>query len=237
MPSSIEPLGPRQPSSALQVWAGFERWNRKLHFYVGLFLLFFVWLFAFSGLILNHPSWGFTEFWTNRTRTDYERDITAPGPDVKGDLGQAREIMGQLGIVGEILWTTTRTDTNQFDFQVRRPGHFFFIKADLARQRVAVQQGDVNLWGKVRTLHTFTGVQMDDPRNNRDWCSRLCGPIPWTPLPQASFSWSSVVCLCGSNFPRNAFPALLCSPSEHSCAPGFASASAGFFEVSRELSE
>ena len=39
----------------------FERWNRKLHFYAGLFLLFFTWLFAFSGLLLNHPTWTFAE--------------------------------------------------------------------------------------------------------------------------------------------------------------------------------
>jgi hypothetical protein len=169
MPSSIEPLRPRQQPNARQVWAGFQRWNRKLHFYAGLFLLFFVWLFAFSGLVLNHPSWRFTEFWRNRAQSNYERDVTVPGTDAKGDLGQAREIMGQLGIVGEILWTTTRTDPNQFDFQVRRPGHFFFIKADLARKRVAVQQSDVNLWGVMQALHTFTGVQMDDPRNTRDW--------------------------------------------------------------------
>ena len=169
MPSSIEPLGSRQQPNARQVWAGFERWNRKLHFYAGLFLLFFVWLFAFSGLVLNHPSWRFTEFWSNRAQSNYERDLVVPGPHAKGDLGLAREIMGQLGIVGEILWTTTRTDPNQFDFQVRRPGHFFFIKADLARKRVAVQQSDVNLWGVMRALHAFTGVQMDDPRNSRDW--------------------------------------------------------------------
>jgi hypothetical protein len=54
---------------------GFERWNRKLHFYAGLFLLFFLWLFAFSGLLLNHPSWSFAEFWNNRRQTNYEREI------------------------------------------------------------------------------------------------------------------------------------------------------------------
>jgi hypothetical protein len=167
MSSSIEPPASCQQPNSRQVWAGFEHWNRKLHFYVGLFLLFFVWLFAFSGLVLNHPSWRFTEFWSNRAQSKYERDIAAPGTG--GDLDQAREIMRQLGIVGEILWTTTRTDPAQFEFQVRRPGHFFFIKADLARRRVAVQQSDVNLWGVIRALHAFTGVQMDDPRNNRDW--------------------------------------------------------------------
>lgn len=169
MPSFTEPIGPGKSPITPRFRAGFERWNRKLHFYSGLFLLFFVWLFAFSGLILNHPSWSFTEFWKNRKQTNYEREIAGPALEAKGDLAQARAIMTQLAIRGEILWTVTRTDPNQFEFQVRRPGHFFFIKADLARKRVTMQQSDVNLWGVIKALHTFTGVQMDDPRNSRDW--------------------------------------------------------------------
>jgi hypothetical protein len=169
MPSAIEPIGPGQSPNVPRFLARFARWNRKLHFYSGLFLLFFLWLFAFSGLLLNHPSWGFAESWNNRKETNYDREITALGPETKGDLGQAREIMRQLGIEGEILWTTIRTDADQFEFQVRRPGHFFFIKADLARKRTIVRQADVNLWGVIKVLHSFTGVQMDDPRNSRDW--------------------------------------------------------------------
>ena len=169
MPSATEPIGPGKSPNVPRFLAGFERWNRKLHFYSGLFLLFFLWLFAFSGLLLNHPTWNFAESWNNRKETNYEREITALRPEVKGDLGQAREIVRQLGIKGEILLTTTRTDTDKFDFQVRRPGHFFFIKANLAQKRVAVRQADVNLWGVIKVLHTFTGVQMDDARNRRDW--------------------------------------------------------------------
>jgi hypothetical protein len=36
-------------------------------------------------------------------------------------------------------------------------------------KRVTVQQSEVNLWGVLKALHAFTGVQMDDPRNTRDW--------------------------------------------------------------------
>ena len=169
MPSATEPTTPRKSPEASHLRAGFERWNRKLHFYAGLFLLFFLWLFAFSGLILNHPSWSFAESWKNRTETNYVHEIKAFAPEVEGDLAQARAIMKQLGIEGEILWTTSRTDPNQFDFQVRRPGHFFFLKADIAQQRVTVRHSDVNLWGVMKVLHTFTGVQMDDPRQSRDW--------------------------------------------------------------------
>jgi hypothetical protein len=169
MPSATEPIDPGKAPKVPRFLAVFERWNRKLHFYSGLFLFFFTWLFAFSGLLLNHPTWSFAESWTNRKETNYDRELTAFGPEVKGDLGQAHEIVRQLGIKGEFLWTTARTDTNQFVFQVRRPGHFYFIKADLARKRVFVRQADVNLWGVIKVLHTFTGVQMDDLRQRRDW--------------------------------------------------------------------
>jgi hypothetical protein len=169
MPSATEPIAPGESPKGPRFRAALERWNRKLHFYAGLFLLFFMWLFAFSGLILNHPTWSFAESWNNRKDTNYEREITVPGPEVKGDLGQAREIMRQLAFKGEILLTTTRTDANQFDFQVRRPGHFFFIKANFARKRVNVRQSDVNLWGVIKVLHTFTGIQMDDRPSRRDW--------------------------------------------------------------------
>jgi hypothetical protein len=169
MPSATEPMRPGKLPKGPRFRAALEHWNRKLHYYAGLFLLFFMWLFAFSGLVLNHPTWSFAESWNNRKERNYDKEMTVPGPEVKGDLGQAREILRQLGIAGEILWTTTRTDANLFEFQVRRPGHFFFIKADFAKKRVNVRQSDVNLWGVIKVLHTFTGVQMDDPRNSRDW--------------------------------------------------------------------
>jgi hypothetical protein len=81
-----------------------------------LFLIFFLWLFAFTGLLLNHPTWAFHEFWQNRKQTSYERDIAAPEPNANGDLGQARDIMRQLGIDGErksctpsmAMWPMTR---------------------------------------------------------------------------------------------------------------------------------
>src|SRR5262252_10793145 len=104
MSSATEPIDSATSAIPSRFWAGFARWNRKLHFYAGLFLLFFMWLFAFTGPLLNHPTWGFAESWNNRRETNYERQIRALGPDVTGDLGQAREIMRQLGIDGEILW-------------------------------------------------------------------------------------------------------------------------------------
>ena len=93
MPSATEHIVSRKLSGARRFRVEFKRWNRKLHFYAGLFLLFFMWLFAFTGLILNHPAWSFAESWKNRKETNYEKEIIVPGPEVKGDLGQARALL------------------------------------------------------------------------------------------------------------------------------------------------
>ncbi len=142
-------------------------WNRKLHNYAGLFLLFFVWLFTFTGLLINHPQWQFAQFWNSRRQSTDEREIAVPPPG--GDLAQARDIMRQLGIRGEIQWTTTRKDASRFDFRVSRPGHSVEIKTDLARNKAVIQRIDLNVWGVAHILHTFTGVRIDDPLNRRDW--------------------------------------------------------------------
>ena len=169
MSSATEPPVPASSQNGARLRDGFERWNRRLHFYTGLFLIFFLWLFAFTGLLLNHPKWTFHEHWTNRHETNYERAIKAPGPEDTGDLARAQDIMKQLGIEGDILWTTTRTDASQLEFQVRRPGHFFSIKANWLQGSATVHQADVNLWGIMKFLHTFDGNVADDPRNSRDW--------------------------------------------------------------------
>ena len=48
-------------------------------------------------------------------------------------------------------------------------GHYFFIKADLALNRVTLRHSTVNLWGVIKVLHVFSGVQLDDARQSRGW--------------------------------------------------------------------
>lgn len=145
----------------------FTKWNRKLHYYTGLFLLLFLWLFSLTGLLLNHPQWKFAEFWPTRAQSTFERQINAPPPG--DDLTQARDIMRQLGLRGEIEWTKTRSGMARLDFRVSRPGHSFEVGTDLAANRAAVHRIDLNAWGVTRLLHTFTGVRAQDTRNHRDW--------------------------------------------------------------------
>ena len=142
-------------------------WNRRVHYYLGLFLLFFIWLFAFTGLLLNHPRWQFAQFWPNRIQSTTEHTIAAV--TAVNDTAKARDVMRQLGVAGELQWPATQPANGPFTFQVNRPGFNVDVKADLQAGRATVQRTQLNAWGVMHVLHTFTGVPAADPRNRRDW--------------------------------------------------------------------
>ena len=160
-PAEAQPAGETPRRSSARVMAFCERWNRKLHF--------FVWLFALTGLLLNHPNWTFHESWLNRQEAQFQRPIVPPAPTLTGDLEQAHDLMRQMSIDGEILWTSTHAAGTPFVFQVRTPRHFYFISADIGQGRADIRHATVNAWGIAKVLHTFTGNLANDPRNRRDW--------------------------------------------------------------------
>jgi hypothetical protein len=142
-------------------------WNRRVHYYLGLFLLFFIWLFSFTGLLLNHPRWQFAQFWPNRIQSTTEHTIARV--TAANDTDRARDLMGQLGVAGELQWPATQPANGPFTFQVNRPGLNIDVKADLRVGRAAVQRTQLNAWGVMHILHTFTGAPAADSRNQRDW--------------------------------------------------------------------
>ena len=166
MPSSTKKQA-ATGADAARGWAAVKRWNARLHHLLGLYLLLFVWLFSFTGLLLNHSQWKFAEFWDSRQQSRSEQDIVPPAAGT--DLEMARDIMKQLGVRGEVEWTATRSDSSRLDFRVSRPGHILEIKADLGGKKATIQRIDLNAWGVMRILHAFTGVRLDDSRNHRDW--------------------------------------------------------------------
>src|SRR5262245_3134869 len=145
----------------------FVLWNRRLHYFVGLYLLFFCWLFVVTGLLLNHPRWQFAQFWQNRIQrtTDQPVHIPAAAPD----LEWARDLMRQLSIAGEIQWPATQAANGPFAFQVSRPGLVIDVKVDLASGHATLQRNEVNAWGIMHLFHTVTGVPAADALNDRDW--------------------------------------------------------------------
>jgi hypothetical protein len=142
-------------------------WNRRIHYYFGLYLLFFIWLFAFTGLLLNHPRWQFAQFWPNRIQGTTEH--TFESVTTVADIDRARDVMRQLRIDGDVQWPATQPPNGPFTFQVSRPGLVVDVKADLQEGRATVQRTQLNAWGVMHVLHTFTGAPAADSRNRRDW--------------------------------------------------------------------
>jgi hypothetical protein len=124
-------------------------------------------LFAFTGLLLNHSRWQFAQFWPDRVQSTVEQGFQAP--DATSDVARARDLMRQFGIGGEVQWPLRPAGDGSFAFQVSRPGLVIDVKADLGSGRATLQRSDLNAWGVMHLLHTFTGVGSSDMRNARDW--------------------------------------------------------------------
>jgi hypothetical protein len=142
-------------------------WNKKLHIYLGLYFLWFLWLFAISGLFLNHSKWLFADFWSSRKQSESIKKVQFPRET--NDLRIAQNLMRQLGISGEIEWTKTHPAADHFDFRIVKPGQIIEVKTDLKAGQAVIQSIQTNGWGIVKMLHTFTGVRATDPAAERDW--------------------------------------------------------------------
>jgi hypothetical protein len=145
----------------------FETWNKKLHYYLGLYFLFFLWLFLLTGLMLNHGSWRISQAANQRVEAKYERAIDVPTEP--GELAQAQDLMRQLGLVGEIDWPPPPRQPGRLDFNVARPNDASLVRVDLAAGRAFVDHFDNRPWAVFRIFHTFSGARYNVAGTSRDW--------------------------------------------------------------------
>lgn len=157
---------PWSASRSRQLGVAFESWNRRFHYYLGLYFLLFLWLFSFTGLLLNHPRWALSHI-PNEPNPAYERTIETPAGDT--DLARARNVMRQLGLRGEVDWPQEPQLQGRLDFNVAYPKRAAQVRVDLAGGRARVQQVDRSLWSALRISHTFSGSRYDSPATSRDW--------------------------------------------------------------------
>ena len=140
-----------------------KEWNTKLHIYVGLFSLLFLWLFAVSGVIMNHPLW----FGGPPARSEFEQPVELPsGID---DQATVEALLEQLGISGEIIFIVPKKD--HLTFRVVRPNRKMVVDVDL-QSRIAVARTAIpNAATVLLALHTSTGVRTiwNEPQPQRDW--------------------------------------------------------------------
>lgn len=160
-PGRPGPSGKRRSSSLVR----FESWNRRLHYYFGLYFLFFIWLFALTGLLLNHPGWA-RHSADRRTESRHEAPVDLLAG--RSDVAQARHLMGQLGLEGEIDWPAT-VQPGRFDFNVSRPSDAAQVRVDLASRRASVLRFENTPFAAFRIFHTFNGSRYNAPAMTRDW--------------------------------------------------------------------
>jgi hypothetical protein len=143
----------------------FNLWNRKLHIHLGLFLLLFIWLFSLSGLLLNHGSWKFASFWEEREQLDYAQPIVLPeGMD---SAKMIANVMRELKISGEV--NNVKLMADALHFRVGSPGMGREMHVDVHEKTVRVKEYRLNIWGKIRTLHTFNGVEKNNIAKEANW--------------------------------------------------------------------
>ncbi len=142
----------------------FEKWNKRVHIYLGLFLLLFLWVFSVSGLFLNHPKW----FGGAPQRETTEQSVSMP---VGGDaVSKAQDLMGQLDLKGEAIFRGEQKP-GQFAFIAMRPDERDFVTVNLETEVAKVTHVTGNMGQMLGNLHTFSGVRpiWGEKESVRDW--------------------------------------------------------------------
>jgi hypothetical protein len=137
-------------------------WTRDLHLYAGLFLSPFILIFAVSTLVLNHPGKGGAAAepgapWTQPVTFD---------PNAPGTLGQARNILGQLRLTGEIDNVQHNKKAGKLTIPVSKPGELTTVSVDLPSGVATVQRKVEGMAAALVYLHKRPGPHLVMFRGN-----------------------------------------------------------------------
>jgi hypothetical protein len=143
----------------------FQLLNRKIHIYTGLFLILFIFLFAFSGFMLNHR-WEIWDYWPSRK--EQVKDVLVAAPQGDTDLEKARDILIQTGYSGEIHFIAHHLQSNIFEIKTTRPGQKTTFKVDLSTGNGQITTIELNGWELMPSLHVLTGLHSNIP-DKKNW--------------------------------------------------------------------
>jgi hypothetical protein len=141
-----------------------EVWNRRAHYYLGLYFLFFLWLFSLTGLMLNHQQW-FADLY-DRHEVSYDPDIETPAGTTLAE--QTQDVMRQLNLRGEVDWPASQP-AGHIDFNVSRPNGAAQVRVDLNAKHAYVKEFKNGTLHAFQIFHTFSGTRFNQPATNRDW--------------------------------------------------------------------
>ena len=150
--------------------SGLAKWNRKIHIYLGLFFVFFMWLFGLSGLLLNHH-WEFAKSWERRNENSYQ--TTIPISRERNKLALAHEILNELDIKASIYNIRFTSDSALLNIVAAKPGRRYDIQAQLSEGDVQIKKTELDQWNIMTALHTLRNPITEElgERSASKWAS------------------------------------------------------------------
>jgi hypothetical protein len=134
---------------------------RDLHLYAGLFFAPFIVVFAVSTIVLNHPS---REPQTGGTAAKRTMAITVP--EGAGTLEQAKDILRQTGVSGEIDYLRSNAKAGRLLIPVSKPGETTLVEVDVRQNTATVESQRRGLSHALSFLHKMPGPHNAAIRGN-----------------------------------------------------------------------
>ncbi len=132
---------------------------RRLHLYLGMFLIPWVIAFGVSSVPLNHTSWNRPVTWTTLDSREYHLDV--PAGTALRDVGA--RILGDAGLSG--AFTVGRPSRERVVVNHPTFREIERVTYDLEQQRLTVERRSNVLPQFLGTLHTRAGFYLGSPGN------------------------------------------------------------------------
>lgn len=135
----------------------------KLHLYAGLFTSFYLIVFGFSALKMNHDIKLNRNVITKNWNTQIPLNVALSNKDL------AEEIRDQIGIMGWVPFWKFDRDTKNFKFAIEHIGRNYYLDANLKTGFVEIAEAPKGFLAVFDGLHFFNGNIPNAPLLLRTW--------------------------------------------------------------------
>ena len=135
----------------------------RLHLYAGIFTSFYLVIFGFSSIVLNHKIKTDNTEITNEWQTQVVIDPTLSNQKL------AEDIRDQLDIMGWTLYWLFEKDSTHFKYQIEHLGRKYFVKANINTGDVKISEVPKGLLSVFHGLHFFNGKILNAPWFLKTW--------------------------------------------------------------------
>jgi hypothetical protein len=142
----------------------FFDWMRDTHLYAGLFFGPLILIFAVSTLLLNHP--GTYARSGLPTAVVLATNVAIEVPPGAGTLEQAKQIIRQLDLSGEIDFIQHNPQAQRLVIPINKPGELTRVEVDLRAHTATVKRQALGLAEALIYLHKMPGPHLVKLRGN-----------------------------------------------------------------------